>query len=101
MSADARNAMRSRNRLREFWRWLWRRHKITGVRLVDSRRHLPSKLGSLLYVVGKGAPTWVVFECPCRCGYRINAKLTGSGRNVWSFGIVEDRASLQPSFLIP
>jgi hypothetical protein len=83
------------------WRWIRRRYSLTRIRNVGSMNDLPERLGSTIFVVGGAKPKWVVLECPCRCGGRIDVNLMKSRRPYWTLSVAAGRATLTPSLWMP
>lgn len=88
--------------LRRLWLRLRRRSEYAEVRRVESMDDLPEQLGSAIYLVVRGdRPRWVVMECPCRCGDRVEVNLMQSRDPCWRLTQEEDKLSLQPSLWRP
>ena len=74
----------------------------TSVTVVDSMTDLPEKLKNVIYVIGTDAKyKWVVFNCPCGCGERLDVKLMRSRHPFWKLNIEGGKASLSPSVWVP
>lgn len=59
---------------------------------------LPKHLGGTIYVISRGsASRWVVLECPCRCGTRIQVNLMASQQPCWRIIEEADTVTLRPS----
>ena len=87
---------------RRLWLRLRRRSKYAEVRRVESMDDLPEQLDSAIYLVVRGgSPRWVVMECPCRCGDRVEVNLMQSRDPWWSLTQEENKLSLQPSLWRP
>lgn len=84
--------------LRNTWHWVRRRRKYEGVKIVSSRAEIPELTGDYLYVVGE-APSfkWVVLDCPCRSGHRIDVNLMSRSYPNWDLSIRGGQATLYPS----
>ena len=90
-----------RNNISTLWRWVRRRRRLGPVRHVASMNDLPKRLGSELFVVGEVKPKWVVIECPCRCGERIDVNLMTNRRPHWRLSESVGGATLAPSLWMP
>ena len=88
-------------RIRSFWRGLRRRRRIARIVRVESMSEVPSKLHGDLYMVSASKPKWVVLECPCRCGDRIDVNLMKSRQPSWQLTMDGQEASLYPSLWMP
>jgi hypothetical protein len=62
---------------------------------------LPERLGGDVFVVGETKPKWVVLECPCRCGDRIDVNLMSSRQPRWTLSVSAKGATLAPSLWVP
>src|SRR5205085_8583322 len=62
-------------RVHNLWRKLRRGHRIGTIRRVASMNDVPPRLKGAVYIVGPAKPKWVVLECPCKCGERIDVNL--------------------------
>lgn len=88
--------------LRRLWLRLRRRSEYAEVRPVESMDDLPEQLGSAIYLVVRGSsPRWVVMECPCRCGDRVEVNLMQSRDPWWRLTQEENNLSLHPSLWRP
>jgi len=68
---------------------------------VESIDDIPSSIGGVLYLVERGErPRWIVIDCPCRCGERIEVNLMHSRRPVWEVSRRDDTVSLYPSLWV-
>lgn len=83
------------------WKKIRRRRRIKSVVRVESRGELPKKLGTAIYIVGSEGPKWVVLDCPCRCGERIDVNLMRSRRPVWQLAEKHGNVTLDPSLWLP
>src|SRR5271168_5126321 len=45
-------------------------------------------------------PLWVVLQCPCRCGERLNVNLMRTARPHWTLSLTRGKASLSPSLWV-
>jgi hypothetical protein len=87
---------------RSWWSRFRRRKKISRVRHVTSMNQVPRQLGSTLFVVeNSGIPKWAVFECPCRCGSRVDVNLMGQTNPHWKLIKHGKEVSIQPSIWQP
>jgi len=87
--------------LRQLWLFfLGRRTKVGQVQRVAVMREVPDKLGGDVYIVGGTKPKWVVLECPCRCGERIDVNLMPTARRHWQITELEQRLTLWPSLFV-
>jgi hypothetical protein len=74
----------------------------SSVKVVDSMADVPEKLGTVIYVIGTEKKyKWVVFNCPCDCGERLDVNLMRSRYPFWSLKLEDGRASLSPSVWVP
>lgn len=64
---------------------------------VDSMRSVPDQLNSNWYIVGTPTPKWLILECPCGCGDRIDVNLMRSQYPYWVLSIENGLISLNPS----
>lgn len=87
--------------INRFVRWLFRRRRIVGVKVIASRSDLPENLKGWLYVVGTERPKWAVLQCPCRCGEQIDVNLMTSRRPHWKLSLRDSVATLSPSLWMP
>jgi hypothetical protein len=87
-------------RIRQFWRTLWRRDRISKVVQVDRMSALPSRLGDRLYIVGQPIAKWAILTCPCRCGERIDVNLMQKSGQ-WRLEMSGGSASIYPSLWVP
>jgi hypothetical protein len=62
---------------------------------------VPGKLGRHVYIVGMPTPKWVLLECPCRCGERIDVNLMASRRPAWKLDMHDGQVTLYPSLWMP
>ena len=88
--------------LRDACRRLQRRKAISRVIHISSMSQLPKRLGAAAFVVEKaGTPRWVVLECPCRCGARIDVNLMKTARPHWNLSFECERITISPSLWQP
>lgn len=70
---------------------------------LESRRDVPdAPAADTLYVVGvKRAPKWLIFDCPCGRGHRLDVNLMRARNPFWrlSFGLA-NRVSASPSLWV-
>lgn len=83
------------------WRKLRRRRRLRKVIWVESREKLPACLGSSIYVVGQEKAKWVVIDCPCGCGERIDVNLMATRIPAWKFSVDGGQVTLWPSLWLP
>lgn len=88
-------------RIGNVWKKLRRRKCLEKVIWVESRGDLPSHLGARIYVVGNEKPKWVVLDCPCRCGERIDVNLMVARLPAWEFSAMDGMVTLWPSLWMP
>lgn len=88
-------------KIRSFWRGLRRRRRIARIVHVDSMSEAPRRLRGDLYIVSGSKPKWVVLECPCRCGDRIDVNLMESREPSWELRMDRQEVSLHPSLWMP
>lgn len=63
---------------------------------------IPTELGGTLFIVSRaGTPRWVVLECPCGCGDRIDVNLSTTRRPYWKLRQDGGSVSLFPSLWRP
>jgi hypothetical protein len=83
------------------WRWLRRRRRLGTVENVASMSDIPTRLGAQIFIIGQAAPKWAVFECPCRCGERIDVNLMTSREPNWQMSRTRNGVTLAPSLWMP
>lgn len=72
-----------------------------SVRSISSRDELPSDLGLVIFIVERNSkPLWVVLNCPCKCGDRIDVNLMRSKRPYWRMRRYKNTVSLYPSLWV-
>lgn len=82
-------------------RWLFRRQRYAGVRIVEKMSDVPAETGSFIYLVERnGRRLWVVLECPCRTGHKISVSLQESDRPHWKVTTNGELATIQPSLCL-
>ena len=90
------------SRLKNWWRSIRRRNRISGVKHIRSMDDLPRRLGAALFVVERaGMPRWAVLDCPCLCGARIEVNLMTSRQPHWTLKQEGSRVSISPSLWQP
>jgi hypothetical protein len=71
------------------------------VRIVESMSDVPTEIGWEIFVVRRDSlPRWVVLQCPCRCGERLNVNLMRSAKPHWTLSLKRGKASLSPSLWV-
>ncbi|MGC2468025.1 MAG: DUF6527 family protein [Candidatus Acidiferrum sp.] len=93
--------MKLLKQIENVWKKLKRRKRLEKVLWVESRGDLPTRIGAKLYVVGTEIPKWVVLDCPCGCGERIDVNLMAARRPAWEFTAKDGKATLWPSLWMP
>ena len=84
------------------WSRLRKRKRISRIIQVSSMSQVPKRLGAAAVVVEKaGVPRWVVLECPCRCGARIDVNLMKNASPHWNLVFEEKRITIRPSLSQP
>lgn len=85
--------------IKAWWKRLWRRRRYGKVVVVDSMSAVPERLGGTIYIVRRGGiDRRAAFECPCRCGRKIDVNLMpGSQQSSWSVTIDGTKVTLHPS----
>jgi hypothetical protein len=83
------------------WKRFRRRKRIEKVICVESRGDLPAHPGANIYVVGNERPKWVVLDCPCGCGERIDVNLMAARVPAWEFSSKDGKVTLWPSLWMP
>jgi hypothetical protein len=91
--------------MRNFFANFWRRKKClrtyANVRFVKSISEIPEKIGDDVYVVGPdGAYKWVILECPCFQGHRLDVNLMKSQSPRWRTIFSKGKLSLSPSVVV-
>src|SRR5438874_29630 len=87
--------------LRRTWHRIRRRSHFDSVRFVQSRQDVPVKPGSILYIVGmKPNWKWVIMDCPCRCGQRIDVNLMQNRYPAWLLKESKKEITLEPSLWV-
>jgi hypothetical protein len=83
-------------------RYVSNREAFSSVTVVESMTELPENLKNVIYVVGTAAKyKWVVFNCPCGCGERLDVNLMRSRHPFWKLNLEGGKASLSPSVWVP
>jgi len=82
-----------------WWKRLRRRRRYGKVAVVDSMSAVPERLGGTIYIVRRGGiDRRAAFDCPCRCGRKIDLNLVKSGQQPsWSAMMEGDKITLHPS----
>ncbi len=88
-------------RITYLWKKLRRRKRLKRAVWVESRSDLPSRIGKRIYVVGGEKPKWVVLDCPCGCGERIDVNLMTARQPAWEFSARDGMVTLWPSLWMP
>jgi hypothetical protein len=88
-------------RIVDLWKGLRRRKRLKKAVWVDSRQDLPARVGAKIYVVGSEKPKWVVLECPCGCGERIDVNLMAARLPAWKLSSKDGMVTLWPSLWMP
>jgi hypothetical protein len=82
----------------EWWRKIQRKHAFKRVLIIESMTELPARLNSNLYIVRRGGhDRRAVFNCPCKCGRRIDLNLVKAGGPQWIFRLEKCKATIEPS----
>lgn len=79
---------------------LFRVRKLNHLIKVNSLAEIPDELKKNIYVVGKEKSKWVIFNCPCKCGNKIQANLMMSQLPAWKLTTSEKTATLYPSISV-
>lgn len=87
--------------LLSLWKQLRRRRQFSRIVRLKSRDKLPDRLGKALFIIGDPVEKWVILECPCRCGERIEVNLMKSRSPHWDFVLEDGKVSLRPSLWVP
>jgi hypothetical protein len=88
--------------LRGAWSRLRRRTKISRIICVASMSQVPKRLGAAAFVVEKArVPRWIVLECPCRCGARIDVNLMKHASPHWNLVLERNQITVRPSLWQP
>lgn len=75
--------------------------KYANVLFVTSVSDVPDKIGNDVYVVGmEEAYKWVIFECPCSKGHRLDVNLMKSQSPRWRAIFSKGKLSLSPSVVV-
>ena len=85
--------------IKSWWRRLCRRRRYHRVVVVDSMTAIPERLGGTIYIVRRGGiDRRAAFECPCRCGRKIDLSLILSTQQPsWAATTDGDKVTLHPS----
>lgn len=86
--------------LKKLWRKFRRKDSIEKVEWVESRQEIPEKIGDALYIVGCSNSKWVVVNCPCRCGEKIDINLMNCHSPQWRLKYQSGKITLFPSIWI-
>ena len=86
-------------RIRRWWKRLRQRRRYGNVAVVDSMTTVPQRLGGVIYIIRRGGvDRRVAFECPCRCGRKIDLNLIPSQQQPsWLVTMDGDNVTLHPS----
>src|SRR5437868_3656840 len=91
----------SKNLFKKLWRKFKHKPRYSKAAFVTSLSEVPNELGSIIYIVGTSdAPKWVVLECPCGAGHKLNVNLMKSCYPRWKLKLVKDKVSLTPSLVV-
>jgi hypothetical protein len=89
---------------RVFRRWIQKRRPAftyTKVQTVESMTDIPDQFGWEIFVVTRNsAPRWVVLQCPCHCGERLNVNLMRTAHPHWKLSLSRGKVSLSPSIWV-
>lgn len=87
------------NAIKSWLKRLCRRRRYERVVVVDSMTAIPERLGRAIYIVRRdGIGRRAAFECPCRCGRKIDLNLIPSNQQPsWSATMDSDKVTLHPS----
>jgi hypothetical protein len=83
------------------WRRIRRRRALGRVARVVNMNDVPKRFGGQIFIVGERNAKWVVLECPCRCGDRIDVNLMTSRKPHWTLAVSERGVTLSPSLWVP
>lgn len=86
-----------------FKQWFSKKDKPTfkNVVYVQSLADVPQKTESDIFVVSEsGINKWVVFQCPNKCGKRVEVNLMRSRYPYWTVKIRKKKVSLYPSVVV-
>ena len=85
-------------KLSQWWVRLQRKYVFKRVVIIESMTNLPSKLNSDIYIVRRGGyDRRAVFNCPCKCGRRIDLNLVSGRGPHWSLTVKKGKATISPS----
>lgn len=88
--------------LKSLYKRFRRRHSLEGAVIVEYVNDVPERLSGRLYVVSRaGIPRRALFECPCRCGLRIDLNLSEERSPAWAASVINEKATLSPSVWVP
>ncbi len=88
--------------IRDTWFRLRRRKKISRIVHVSTMSQVPKRLGAAAFIVKKvGVPRWIVLQCPCRCGARIDVNLMKNACPRWDLLVEGKRITVRPSLWQP
>jgi hypothetical protein len=75
--------------------------KYSKLQYVSSFSDVPNDTKNFIYVVRSGDfNKWVVFNCPDKCGRRVEVNLMKSKYPKWRLTIEKGQASLSPSVIV-
>lgn len=84
--------------IQNWWRRLQQKHVFKRIVIIESMTDLPSKLSSNLYIVKRGGhDRRAVFNCPCKCGRRIDLNLVKGYGPSWTLVFKNGKATISPS----
>lgn len=86
-----------------FKRWASKKSKpdFGRIEFVESLADVPLNPGVSIFIVSDGSKNkWVVFECPNKCGKRIEVNLMRSRYPYWTLKIKRKKISLYPSVVV-
>jgi hypothetical protein len=72
----------------------------TKLLFVDSLSEVPKYTGKDIYIVGNSKKKWIVFQCPNKCGRRIEVNLMRSKYPYWTLSVKRKKVSLWPSVVV-
>lgn len=93
--------MKFLKRIVGLWKGLRRRKRLKKAVWVESRQDLPARIGANIYIVGSEKVKWVVLDCPCGCGERIDVNLMAARLPAWEFSTKDGMVTVWPSLWMP
>lgn len=72
-----------------------------SIQYVESLADVPKNTGTVIFIVTDGSKNkWIVFQCPNKCGRRVEVNLMRSKFPYWTLEIRKKKISLHPSVVV-